>query len=108
MVSSNPLKVSRCHCPFFDPGLLSAPDVMEEWRYLYSDGFRRRRFSYAHCSRWNSYAGIALRRAGLCRSRRGLVRLVLHRPGVGVTDGIGYASIVLGRLQEGLRRHAII
>lgn len=88
MLSGNPLKVSRCRCSFFDLGLLLAPDLAEFWGYLYDDGFRCRRLSNARFKKWKSYAGIAFRGVRLCRSQRGLERLVLHRPGLGVTDGI--------------------
>lgn len=108
MLSGNPFKVSRCRCPFRDPGLLSALGLVGLWRSLYDDSFRLRRLFYAHDSHWNSYARFMGRRARSCGSQRRRVSLLLHRPRVGVRDGIAQADIVLGRLQEGLRRHAII
>ena len=51
MLSGNPLKVSRCRGPLRNPGLLSAPELVELWGRLYDDGLRLRLFFYAHRSR---------------------------------------------------------
>lgn len=108
MLSGNLLKDSRCRCPFRDPGLVPAAGLVALWGCPGGDSLRFRRLFYAHHSHWNIDERITGRRPLFCRGRRVRVRLVLHRSGVGVTNGNAQADIVLGRLQKGLRRHPII
>ena len=108
MLSCNPLKIIGGRGTLCDPGSLLDLGINKAQLWYRDNSSRRRHLGHV-CDRYRitNARGISVREC-LHVGRRRAIRLVFHRSGAGELDRIAQADIVLGGLQEGLRRDTVI